>query len=83
MLFYACELGLGLDIGDSFRAVAGLGLGYFARIFIPIEQLVRYLIVCMRCVCVGGGVRDCVCLFKTGLGYFARIFIPIEQLVRY
>lgn len=61
MLFYACELGLGLDIGDSFRAVAGLGLGYFARIFIPIEQLVRYLIVCMRCVC-GGGVYATVCV---------------------
>jgi hypothetical protein len=40
-VFYTCELGLGLDVGDSFRAVAGLGLGYFARIFIPIEQLVR------------------------------------------
>ncbi|KIY97207.1 hypothetical protein MNEG_10756 [Monoraphidium neglectum] len=39
-VFYTCELGLGLDVGDSFRAVAGLGLGYFARIFIPIEQLV-------------------------------------------
>lgn len=38
-VFYTCELGLGLDVGDSFRAVAGLGLGYFARIFIPIEQL--------------------------------------------
>jgi hypothetical protein len=41
LLFYSCELGLHLDVGDSFRAVSGLGLGYFARIFIPIEQLVR------------------------------------------
>ncbi|GBF89280.1 hypothetical protein Rsub_02157 [Raphidocelis subcapitata] len=40
LLFYGCQLGLHLDTGDSLRAVAGLGLGYFARIFIPIEQLV-------------------------------------------
>ncbi|KAI8466548.1 MAG: hypothetical protein J3K34DRAFT_433500 [Monoraphidium minutum] len=39
-LFYGCEFGLGLDVGDSLRAVGGLGIGYFARIFIPIEQLV-------------------------------------------
>lgn len=41
LLFYGCQFGLHLDAGDSLRAVAGLGLGYFARIFIPIEQLVR------------------------------------------
>lgn len=41
VVFYGAELGLGLDAGDALRAVAGLTLGYFLRLSIKIEHLVR------------------------------------------
>lgn len=40
VVFYGAELGLHLDAGAALRATAGLGLGYFSRIFIKIERLV-------------------------------------------
>ena len=65
-LFYGCELGLHLDAGDSFRAVGGLALGYFARIFIPIEQLVRAGgVVCNGCVrCLFCAVEAALCALR-------------------
>lgn len=46
VLFYSCELGLGFDVGDSFRVVFGLLLGYFLRVFIHIDTLVSTTINC-------------------------------------
>lgn len=46
LVFYGAELGLGLDAGDGFRAVAGLALGYFLRLGIKIENLVSVHVDC-------------------------------------
>lgn len=40
LVFYTMELGLGGNVGDAFRAVAGLLLGYSLRLGIKVEQLV-------------------------------------------
>jgi hypothetical protein len=40
LVFYTVELGLGGDVGDAFRAVGGLLLGYTLRLGIKVEQLV-------------------------------------------
>lgn len=40
LVFYTVELGLGGNVGDAFRAVGGLLLGYTLRLGIKVEQLV-------------------------------------------
>lgn len=39
VVFYGVELGLHMDAGEALRAVSGLLLGYFLRIFLKVEQL--------------------------------------------